>query len=431
MASPRRLAALPVGAARARPLAESLEDRYHGAQYGRLVGPRSTRQDEDLLGHGPVDRLPLFPGQLHSHPAAGPVHGGRSIEIAPLPGAGQQDPDGTGHASLNKIEATEKDSLTVQHDPSRLAQASHCRCQQFLGEVETAEAHLDQLGIGGEDVALVGPLQQQVLQGGLGPVGRVLVYPHLPGDPVGGDETDPPHVLGQPVGVFLDHLHRILAVGSVDAGGVGGADPVALQEQHHAPYVLLLHPGPFDALHPAGPDPRRLGQSFRLLVDHSQGLVAESVHQPSGKHRADALDQARGQVAAHGIGAGGQLGAVAVSPELIAVDGMVYPSALQVQPLSRLNPRHGSGNGHQVCLAWNHKAADGETGLLGAVDQPLNLAAQLLQVVRHGVNDTHAAGCRRRHSQGHRRRRRRLRWEGMSVQSTAAGTSGWRTGDRS
>ena len=98
---------------------------------------------------------------------------------------------------------------------------------------------------------------------------------------------------------------------------------MALQEQHHAPYLLLLLPGPPDALHPSGPDPGRLVQTLWLLIDHPQGFVAEAVHQPSGEHRADSLDQARGQVAAHGIGAGGQLGAVAVSPELIAVDWMV------------------------------------------------------------------------------------------------------------
>ena len=150
---------------------------------------------------------------------------------------------------------------------------------------------LDQLGIGAEDVALVSPLQQQVLQGGLGPVGRMLVYPHLPGDLVGGDETNPPHVLGQAVGVLLNELHRVLAVCLVDAGGVGGADSVALQEQHHVPYLLLLHPSPFDVLHPARPYPRRLGQALRLLIDHSQGLVPEAVHQPSGQHWADALHQ--------------------------------------------------------------------------------------------------------------------------------------------
>ena len=56
------------------------------------------------------------------------------------------------------------------------------------------------------------------------------------------------------------------------------------------------------------------------------------------------------------------------------MNGMIYPPALQVQPLSRLNSRHGSGNGHQVASARNHKAADGESGLLRAVDQPFDLA---------------------------------------------------------
>ena len=215
-----------------------------------------------------MDRLPLFLGQLHSHPAAGPLHGGRSVELAPLPKAGHQGPDGIGHGSLSKVEAPKEDSLSIQHDPSRLPQASHRRRQQLLGEVETSSTLLDQLSIVGEDVALAGPLQQQVLQGGLGPVGRMFVYPHLPGDLVGGDETNPPHVLGQPVGVLLNDLHRVLAVCLVDAGGVGGADPVALQEQHHIAYLLLLHPGPLDALRPARPDPRRLGQTLRLLIDH-------------------------------------------------------------------------------------------------------------------------------------------------------------------
>ena len=300
--------------------------------------------------------------------------GDRNVELAPLPRAGHQRPDGIGHGSLSKIEASKKDSLSIQHDPSRFTQTSHRRRQQLSGEVETAPAHLDQLSIGGEDVALVSPLQQQVLQSRLGPVGRMLVYPHLPGDLVGGDETNPPHVLGQPVGVLLNDLHRVLAVCLVDAGGVGGADSVALQEQHHVAYLLLLHPSPFDVLQPAGPDSRRLGQTLRLLIDHSQGLVAEAVHQPSGKHWADALHQGRGQVSAHGIGAGGQLGTVAVSPELIAMGGMIYPPASQVQSLPRLNSRHGSCDGHQVDSARNYKAADCESRLLRAVDQPFDLA---------------------------------------------------------
>ena len=74
----------PGGGRQGHPLAKSLEDRYHGAQYGRLAGPGPARQYEDLLRHGLVDRLPLFPGQFHTHPAAGPVHVGLGVELAPL-----------------------------------------------------------------------------------------------------------------------------------------------------------------------------------------------------------------------------------------------------------------------------------------------------------------------------------------------------------
>ena len=112
----------PGGSRQGHPLAKSFEDRYHSPQYGCLAGSRSARQNEDLLRHGLVDRLPLFPGQFHSHPAAGPVHGGRSVELPPLLGAGHQGPDGIGHGPLSKVEASEKDGLSIQHDPSRLPQ---------------------------------------------------------------------------------------------------------------------------------------------------------------------------------------------------------------------------------------------------------------------------------------------------------------------
>ena len=78
------------------------------------------------------------------------------------------------------------------------------------------------------------------------------------------------------------------------------------------------------------------------------------------------------------------------------MDGMIYPPAPQVQPLPWLNSRHGSGDGHQVASARDNKAADSESGLLRAVDQPFDLAAELFQVVHHGVYDTHAQTSRRR-----------------------------------
>ena len=75
------------------------------------------------------------------------------------------------------------------------------------------------------------------------------------------------------------------------------------------------------------------------------------------------------------------------------MDGMIDPPAPQVQPLPRLNSRHVAGDGHQVVSARDHKAADGESGLLRTVNQPFDLAAQLFLVVHHGIHDTHAQPC--------------------------------------
>ena len=162
--APRRGGARPAaGGGRARcPASRSRRPPRH-----RLPGAarRHSRQNNHLLRHGLVHRLPLFPGRLHFHPAAGPLHGGRSVELPPPTRAGHQGPDGIGHGPLGKVEAPEEDSLSLQHDPSRLPQTSHRRSQQLLGDVETAFTQVGELGIGNEDVALACLLQQQVLQG--------------------------------------------------------------------------------------------------------------------------------------------------------------------------------------------------------------------------------------------------------------------------
>ena len=57
-------------------LAQRSQDREHGAKDGRLPGPRSARHHEDLLCNSLMDRLLLFSGERHPHPAAGPRDGG-------------------------------------------------------------------------------------------------------------------------------------------------------------------------------------------------------------------------------------------------------------------------------------------------------------------------------------------------------------------
>ena len=205
---------------------------------------------------------------------------------------GCQGPDRTGGGPLGEIETPEEDRLALPHDPSRPLQPAHRVFYDLLGEVEASPACIGQLGDPGEDVALAGMLLQQVFKSSLGTEGRMLIDPHLPGDPVRGDEPDPSHILGQTIGVLPHDPDRVLTVGPVDAGRVGGTDAVALEEQHHVAYLALLRPGPFDARDPARPDAGRFGEAFRLLLYDLQGLLAKAVHQAPGKHRADAPDKA-------------------------------------------------------------------------------------------------------------------------------------------
>ena len=63
---------------------------------------------------------------------------------------------------------------------------------------------LNDAGFGIANVALTGKFLEGVLDGGTSPVGAVAVDTQLGGQFVGRLEADPPDVVGQLVGVFLD-----------------------------------------------------------------------------------------------------------------------------------------------------------------------------------------------------------------------------------
>ena len=75
-------------------------------------------------------------------------------------------------------------------------------------------------------------------------------------DRVGALETDASNIPGKPIGVLGHDLHGVRAVGLEDANRPGGADPVAVQEDHDLPDDLLLGPGVRDPLGPNRADAR-------------------------------------------------------------------------------------------------------------------------------------------------------------------------------
>ena len=75
-------------------------------------------------------------------------------------------------------------------------------------------------------MSLLHRLGQRVADPGADPHHGGLLDPELRRDLVGGAEADAADVARQPVGVVADHLHRVAAVGLVDAHRPRGADPI-------------------------------------------------------------------------------------------------------------------------------------------------------------------------------------------------------------
>ena len=106
-------------------------------------------------------------------------------------------------------------------------------------------------------MALVHRLGQRVGYPGAHPDHRGLLDAELHRDRVGGLEADAADVARQPIGVLGHDLDGVGAVGLEDPHRPGGADAVAVQEDHDLPDDLLLGPGVGDALGANRADARR------------------------------------------------------------------------------------------------------------------------------------------------------------------------------
>ena len=180
------------------------------------------------------------------------------------------------------------------------------RLQLLLGD-ELDEGPLDDPGVDLEELRRLGDqliaglvgvsrlvrLAEGVQHPGAGALGRVGGDAEVAGDAVGGLEADAVDVARQAVGVGAHPGDRLGAVELVDLDRVGGAHPVALEEDHHLLDPPLLLPGVADPRHPHRADALDLGEALGLAVDHLQGLEAEVPHQAPRHLGADPLDQSR------------------------------------------------------------------------------------------------------------------------------------------
>ena len=204
-----------------------------------------------------------------------------------------------------------------------------------------------------------------------------------PRDLVRGDEADAEDVARQPVGVVLDDLDGVIAVGFVDLDGQAGGDAVALQEKHHLFDLLLFGPGAGDQIHPFAADAEHLVQALRFLFDDLQRFQPEFAHDAFGRHRADALDQPAAQVFLQAGDGGGQDRADRFSLELPAILGMRHPRAAQLDRLADIDAEHVADDRDRIARAVRRQLRDGVAVFFVVEGDAFDCAAQRFQHGRH------------------------------------------------
>jgi hypothetical protein len=176
-------------------------------------------------------------------------------------------------------------------------------------------------------MTIVGQVMQHMHDPGVDAQGRILGNAQGLSDLVCGLEPDAPDVLGKPVGIVLYDGDDIIAVLLVDFGGIGRADPMALQEDHHTTNGLLVLPSLADHVDALLADALDLSQSLGLVFDDVQGLFTEVIDDASGDDRTDALDQPGTEIFANGMGRGQQKRFTVLNLELLPILRMrlTYP----------------------------------------------------------------------------------------------------------
>ena len=200
---------------------------------------------------------------------------------------------------------------------------------------------------------------------------------HFFRDDIGGPKADPPDVIRQAIGVFLNDGNTLGAIGLEDLCRVAGAHVVPLQKEHDIFDLLLLLPALFHLVHTCLSDSGHTKQSVRVALDHLQRILAESLHDPAGKLGTDPPDQSAPQIFFYSVHCRGERLLEALSGKLPAVLCVDLPAAGQLQDTSHMYLGHGSDYRHQFPEALGPAPDHGITVHLIMVGNALDNAAQL------------------------------------------------------
>src|SRR5262249_9378876 len=139
-----------------------------------------------------------------------------------------------------------------------------------------------------------------------------------------------------------------------------------------SPHRLLLAPAFADAGDARRADALDLLEERRALVDHLQGALAEHLDDLLRVLRADALDQARGEVLLDALGRGRRHGGDLVGLELLAVLRIEDPVAARLDDLAGGDGDDLADDRDDAALAARDDAQHGEAGLGAVVGDALD-----------------------------------------------------------
>ncbi len=347
--SDRRLAARPVGAHSRTLIALGPDDPQDAVDDRGLAHARPAGDHRDLAVDGPGHGLALGFGEAQSGLLLDPGDGAVGID-GPPGGLATEAGDVLGDAALGAVQGGEEqggfllDGLGDQVLLSELL--LDCLFDDRLWYLQQFHSGFEQAIPVGGAVAVAGDLLQDVAHAGLGADQGVVGDAEALGDGIGGLEPDAVDVQRQAVGVLPHPLDRLVAVGLVDAHRPGGADAMGLQKHHDLAHDLLLGPGAGHPLLALGPDALQLQQSFGLLLDDVEDLLAEGAHQLAGEMRADALDHARAQVLLDAFERRGRNDPQLLGLELKPVLAVVGPGAGALDVLTGRDAGRRADDGH-------------------------------------------------------------------------------------
>ena len=150
-----------------------------------------------------------------------------------------------------------------------------------------------------------------------------------------------------------------------------------LQEEHDVADVLLPRPAFDHARAQLGAEAADLGEPLRLQFEDGQRLLAEVVDDALGHARADALDDAGGEVAFESGGGDGRVGDEAGDAQVPSVLGMQLPLAGDLDQLTGGDAGQCADEGGQLVAeeapaVVGAQPGDGEARLRIAEDDALN-----------------------------------------------------------